>query len=228
METSAIEAQQKYYEEIQDCIRLENLAYYIQNQNNRISVLQSKYRDWSMPNIVWGIVIITLFAAWVNDFSAKSLKAVAYGVGWVIVAQAYNRYNDKKIRTEEFSVAEDRDEKQEMYNSLYADIEARFVNGEFSINKDCWHCGNELMQYFNENRAFSFKEAIYYVDKRRDREAMERGLRNAYNSGYSSGNAAGYNSGYAQGKSAGYSQGKNAGRSDGYASGVRDGYFMNR
>lgn len=224
METSAIEAQQKYYEEIQDCIKLENLAYYIQNQNNRISVLQSKYRGWSMPTIIWVFVILVSLSVLFDVFSFETVKKIAAIAFWVIVAQGYNRYHDKKIRTEEFSVAEDRDEKQEMYNSLYADIEARFVNGEFSINKDCWHCGNEFMQYFNENRAFSFKEAIYYVDKRRDREAMERGLRNAYNSGYSSGNAAGY----AQGKSAGYAQGKKAGRKDGYASGVRDGYFMNR
>ena len=34
MEHIEIDQQQKYYEEIQDCVKLENLIKYIQNQDN--------------------------------------------------------------------------------------------------------------------------------------------------------------------------------------------------
>lgn len=228
MEQIEIDQQQKYYEEIQDCIKLENLLNYIQNQDNRIAGLEARYRGYSLPSLVWWALVIYVVALFTTGLAWSDLKNIL-GFGMIIaICLAYNKYNDNKIRTQVNELKVDLDEKIGMYNSIYNDVKSRFENGEFSVEMDCWHCGNELMKYFNENRAFSFKEALYYVDKRRDREAMERGLRNAYSSGYSSGNTDGYNSGYAQGKSAGYSQGKKAGRSDGYASGVRDGYFMNR
>ena len=117
-------------------------------------------------------------------------------------------YNDRKVRSKVNVLSADRDEKQGMYNEWYSYIDSAFQKGEFSITKDCWHSGNELLKYYNDNRAFSFKEALYYVEKRRDREAMENGLRNAYSAGYSSGSSDGYNSGYNNGYNSGYHTGK--------------------
>ena len=209
-------AQQRYYNEIQDCVRLENLARYIQGQKNRIIDLQNSLKGKSLPKHAWvwfGVTLLLFLPA-----------IIIWGI-WIYVNLKNNKKYDLEATNSIASIEEDVNEKQIMYNELYADIEARFVKGEFSINKDCWHCGNELMQYFNENKAFSFEKALYFIDKRRDREAMERGLEKAYNEGYSSGNANGYNNGYEQGKSAGYVQGKKAGKKDGYYSGLRDGYY---
>lgn len=218
MQTNGVE-QQRYYGEIQDCIELENLYYYIQKQKHRISSLRNSIKGKKLPNNAWiwlGVTVFFLFPA-----------VILWGL-WIYVNLKNNKKED--IETEKIiaNVEEDLAEKNVMYEELYSNIQDRFAKGEFSIHKDCWHCGNELMRYFNENQAFSFKDALYYVDKRRDREAMERGLQNAYSNGYSSGCAAGYSSGYAQGQSAGYSQGKKAGSSSGYSSGLRDGYFLGK
>ena len=68
------------------------------------------------------------------------------------------------------------------------------------------------MKYYKDNRAFSFEEARYYVDKRLDREAAERGLKNAYSRGYAAGQSSGYSQGYNAGESAGYVSGRNSRR----------------
>ena len=120
----------------------------------------------------------------------------------------YNKFHDNKIRKQVNEIEAERDEKQNLYNEWYSYIDSAFQKGEFSITKDCWHSGNKLLKYYNDNRAFSFKEALYYVEKRRDREAMENGLRNAYSAGYSSGSSDGYNSGYNNGYNSGYHTGK--------------------
>ena len=58
MEQIEIDQQQKYYEEIQDCVKLENLIKYIQNQDNIVMDLEKGYRGYSLPGLVWFFVIV--------------------------------------------------------------------------------------------------------------------------------------------------------------------------
>lgn len=228
MEQIEIYQQQKYYEEIQDCIKLENLLNYIQNQDNRIAGLEARYRGYSLPSLVWWALVIYVVALFTTGLAWSDLKNIL-GFGMIIaICLAYNKYNDNKIRTQVNELKVDLDEKIGMYNSIYNDVKSRFENGEFSVEMDCWHCGNELMKYFHENRAFSFERARYYVDKQRALDAAENGRRNAYNQGYSNGNTDGYNKGYNAGTRDGYSKGKKDGKSSGYSSGLRDGYFLGK
>lgn len=228
MEHIEIDQQQKYYEEIQDCVKLENLIKYIQNQDNIVMDLEKGYRGYSLPGLVWFFVIALALNVYFIDFSLDSVAKIFAIILVVAVCIAYNKYHDKKIRCNVESIQMERNEKAGMYNEIYNDVKRRFENGEFSIEMDCWHCGNELMKYFHENRAFSFERARYYVDKQRVLDAAENGRRNAYNQGYSNGNTDGYNKGYNAGTRDGYSKGKKDGKSSGYSSGLRDGYFLGK
>lgn len=199
MEPNEIDQQQKYYKEIEACVQLENLSYFLEDKNKEIENLEKGYRGRSLPDLVWLVIIGVGLYTYFGTFDVSTIKAIAVAVALIVISLGYNMYNDKKLRSKVSVLSADRDEKQDMYNEWYSYIDNAFQKGEFSITKDCWHSGNELMKYYNDNRAFSFKEARYYVDKRRDREAMENGLRNAYNSGYSAGSSSGYNSGYNNG-----------------------------
>lgn len=230
MEQNEFEQQERYYREIQDCIKLENLAKYIQNQDNIVFDLKKGYRGYSLPGLVWFVLIFLGLNVLFRDFSLESIECILAMIVLVAICIAYNKHHDKKIRSNVESIEMDRNEKAGMYNEIYNDVKDRFENGEFSIEMDCWHSGNELMKYFNENRAFSFEKARYYIDKQRYIEAAEQGRRNAYNQGYSNGNTDGYNNGYnngySQGKSAGYSKGKKDGEFSAYLRGYGDGRYL--
>ena len=157
---------------------------------------------------MWLAIIGAGLYTYFGTFDVSTIKVIAVAVALIVISLGYNMYNDRKVRSKVHVLSADRDEKQGMYNEWYSYIDSAFQKGEFSITKDCWHSGNELLKYYNDNRAFSFKEALYYVEKRRDREAMENGLRNAYSAGYSSGSSDGYNSGYNNGYNSGYHNGK--------------------
>ena len=208
MEQNEIDQQQKYYKEIEACVQLENLSYFLKDKNKEIENLEKEYRGRSLPGLVWLAIIGAGLYTYFGTFDVSTIKVIAVAVALIVISLGYNMYNDRKVRSKVNVLSADRDEKQGMYNEWYSYIEKAFHEGEFSITKDCWHSGNELLKYYIDNRAFSFKEALYYVEKRRDREAMENGLRNAYSAGYSSGSSDGYNSGYNNGYNSGYHSGK--------------------
>lgn len=208
MEQNEIDQQQKYYKEIEACVQLENLSYFLKDKNKEIENLEKEYRGRSLPGLVWLAIIGASLYTYFGTFDVSTIKVIAVVVALIVISLGYNMYNDRKVRSKVNVLSADRDEKQGMYNGWYSYIDSAFQKGEFSITKDCWHSGNELLKYYNDNRAFSFKEALYYVEKRRDREAMENGLRNAYSAGYSSGSSDGYNSGYNNGYNSGYHSGK--------------------
>lgn len=208
MEQNETDHQQKYYKEIEACIQLENLSYFIRRQDSRISSLKSGYRGLSLPTLVWGILFFYGIMLYANGLNSETSIMVIIAITISTICLIYNKFHDNKIRKQVNEIEAERDEKQNLYNEWYSYIDSAFQKGEFSITKDCWHSGNELLKYYNDNRAFSFKEALYYVEKRRDREAMENGLRNAYSAGYSSGSSDGYNSGYNNGYNSGYHTGK--------------------
>lgn len=208
MEQNEIDQQQKYYKEIEACVQLENLSYFLKDKNKELENLEKEYRCRSLPDLVWLAIIGAGLYTYFGTFDVSTIKVIAVAVALIVISLGYNMYNDRKVRSKVNVLSADRDEKQGMYNEWYSYIDSAFQKGEFSITKDCWHSGNELLKYYNDNRAFSFKEALYYVEKRRDREAMENGLRNAYSAGYSSGSSDGYNSGYNNGYNSGYHSGK--------------------
>lgn len=208
MEQNEIDQQQKYYKEIEACVQLENLSYFLKDKNKELENLEKEYRGRSLPDLVWLAIIGAGLYTYFGTFDVSTIKVIAVAVALIVISLGYNMYNDRKVRSKVNVLSADRDEKQGMYNEWYSYIDSAFQKGEFSIMKDCWHSGNELLKYYNDNRAFSFKEALYYVEKRRDREAMENGLRNAYSAGYSSGSSDGYNSGYNNGYNSGYHTGK--------------------
>ena len=208
MEQNEIDQQQKYYKEIEACVQLENLSYFLKDKNKEIENLEKEYRGRSLPGLVWLAIIGAGLYTYFGTFDVSTIKVIAVAVALIVISLGYNMYNDRKVRSKVNVLSADRDEKQGMYNEWYSYIDSAFQKGEFSITKDCWHSGNELLKYYNDNRAFSFKEALYYVEKRRDREAMENGLRNAYSAGYSSGSSDWYNSGYNNGYNSGYHSGK--------------------
>lgn len=226
MEQDVINKPSKYYEEIKDCVQLESLANYLQDKNNEIESLERGYRGRKLNAlVVWAIIGGGLYT-YFGTFDKTTVEVIAAVVALVGISLWYNIYNDKKIRSKVDSLAADINEKQDVYNKLYAYIEKAYNNGDFSIEKDYWHCGNELMQYYHHNGAFSFKEGAYYVEKRKEREARERELNNAYNEGYNAGYNEGYSVGYEKGKQDGYGAGKSAGSSSAYWRGVGDGRYL--
>ncbi len=204
-----------YYDEILECIELEDLSKHIDAQWDEVAKMEKGYKKYSISTwLKWfGYYLGCLSVLFL--FQGEFFYSLCVWVPFLfffMLRRKKNQKFDESLQGEIDALKQDIERNRDKLSSQYRYMESRFNSGDFSISKDCWFCGHELMKYYKDNRAFSFEEARYYVDKRLDREAAERGLKNAYSRGYSDGQSSGYSQGYNAGESAGYVSGRNSRR----------------
>ena len=75
MEQNEIDQQQKYYKEIEACVQLENLSYFLKDKNKELENLEKEYRGRSLPDLVWLAIIGAGLYTYFGTFDVSTIKA---------------------------------------------------------------------------------------------------------------------------------------------------------